>query len=224
MSDRAIGFLAIAVWCGALIPLGTSYWVAVVAAVPALLAWWLRRPLILIGAMALVAATGSGAAWADLVHPDVRSFSGAVLLVADPEPTSGGVRVVAEIDGERFDLRAWGSAAGWLRPRLMGEVVTLDATLRPLDDAPGWLRAQGIVGRGTVRDVSGHDVGAVHTRVANSIRRTIESGAESMSRPHQALFAGLVYGDDRQQSALTADNFDAAGLTHLLAVSGQNVC
>jgi len=45
-----------------------------------------------------------------------------------------------------------------------------------------------------------------------------------MSRDEQALFAGLVYGDDRAQSPLTADNFDAAGLTHLLAVSGQNVC
>ena len=71
--------------------------------------------------------------------------------------------------------------------------------------------------------VESFDVGSPHTRIANSIRRTIESGASSMNRDERALFAGLVYGDDRQQSPLTADNFDAAGLTHLLAVSGQNM-
>jgi competence protein ComEC len=38
-----------------------------------------------------------------------------------------------------------------------------------------------------------------------------------------SLLAGLVLGDDRAQSALTADDFRAAGLGHLLAVSGQNV-
>jgi len=105
----------------------------------------------------------------------------------------------------------------------MGEQLYIEATLRPLRDAPTWLLAQGLSGRGTITSVAGFDVGSPHTRLANSIRRTIESGAASMTRDDRALFAGLVYGDDRQQSPLTADNFDAAGLTHLLAVSGQNV-
>lgn len=71
--------------------------------------------------------------------------------------------------------------------------------------------------------VHGFTEGAPHTRLANSIRRTIESGAASLSREERALFAGLVYGDDRLQTPLTADDFQAAGLSHLLAVSGQNV-
>ena len=105
----------------------------------------------------------------------------------------------------------------------MGELIIVDATLRPLVAPPLWLRARGIGGRGTVKAVDGYMVGRVHTRLANSIRRTIEAGAESMSRDERSLFAGLVYGDDRSQSPLVADNFNAAGLTHLLAVSGQNV-
>jgi ComEC/Rec2-related protein len=105
----------------------------------------------------------------------------------------------------------------------MGERVQVEVDLRPLGNAPAWLLAQGLSGRGTVTSVESFDVGSPHTRIANSIRRTIESGASSMNRDERALFAGLVYGDDRQQSPLTADNFDAAGLTHLLAVSGQNV-
>jgi competence protein ComEC len=32
-----------------------------------------------------------------------------------------------------------------------------------------------------------------------------------------------VYGDDRNQDPLVAADFQGAGLTHLLAVSGQNV-
>jgi len=152
-----------------------------------------------------------------------RSFDGEAVLLADPEPVAGGVRVHASIDGDRYDLRAWGSPAGWLRNRLMGERVVIEAKLRPLRNAPEWLRAQGIAGRGTVTAVDSFDVGSPHTRLANSIRRTIESGSTSLSRDEQALFVGLVYGDDRSQSPLTADNFDAAGLTHLLAVSGQNV-
>ena len=37
------------------------------------------------------------------------------------------------------------------------------------------------------------------------------------------MFTGLVLGDDRAQPADLADAFQGAGLTHLLAVSGQNV-
>src|SRR4030095_63213 len=38
-----------------------------------------------------------------------------------------------------------------------------------------------------------------------------------------ALFAGIVFGDDRDQPPAATDDFRAAGLSHLLAVSGQNV-
>ncbi len=48
-------------------------------------------------------------------------------------------------------------------------------------------------------------------------------GAESLDRTDRPLFLGMVIGDDRDQSATTADDFRAAGLGHLLVVSGQNV-
>ena len=64
--------------------------------------------------------------------------------------------------------------------------------------------------------------GSVVHRLANGLRRTLASGAEPLgdARP---LFLGMVIGDDRGQHAVVADDFRAAGLTHLLAVSGQNV-
>ena len=223
LSDPQVSFLAIGVWCAALVPVGGSRVVLFLVLGVAAVAWWMRSALLLVLLLICSASLASGEAWASLGPTVPGSYEGQARLVSDPEPTAGGVRVVAEIDGVRYDMRAWGSPAGHLRNRLMGELVSLDATLRPLVDPPLWLRAQGIGGRGTVKSVAGFTVGRAHTRLANSIRRTIEAGTESMSRDERSLFAGLVYGDDRSQSPLVADNFNAAGLTHLLAVSGQNV-
>jgi len=144
----------------------------------------------------------------------------------------GGIRVRLRIDDTAgdgseaariVDARAWGGAAGQLRRRLMGEKVLVSGTVRPIEEQQPWLASRGITARMTVTQVGSWRTGSVFTRVANSMRRTIESGAASISRDRRALLTGLVYGDDRNQSAVTADDFTAAGLTHLLAVSGQNV-
>ena len=58
---------------------------------------------------------------------------------------------------------------------------------------------------------------------ANHLRRLLESGAQSLPADSRAMFAGMVYGDDRDQSPRLYDDFRAAGLGHLLVVSGQNV-
>ena len=223
MSDRHVAAMAIVVWAGALTPRHVPTVVLLTATAVAALALHRRWPVRFIITVAILASFLSGAAWARIEPAVAERYVGPAVLVADPEPVSGGVRVTALIEGGRYDLRAWGSPAGGLRNRLMGERVKVEVDLRPLGNAPAWLLAQGLSGRGTVVSVESFDVGSPHTRIANSIRRTIESGASSMNRDERALFAGLVYGDDRQQSPLTADNFDAAGLTHLLAVSGQNV-
>ena len=223
MSDRHVAAMAIVVWAGALTPRHVPTVVLLTATAVAALALHRRWPVRFIITVAILASFLSGAAWARIEPAVAERNVGPAVLVADPEPVSGGVRVTALIEGGRYDLRAWGSPAGGLRNRLMGERVKVEVDLRPLGNAPAWLLAQGLSGRGTVTSVESFDVGSPHTRIANSIRRTIESGASSMNRDERALFAGLVYGDDRQQSPLTADNFDAAGLTHLLAVSGQNV-
>ncbi|NCZ69383.1 MAG: ComEC/Rec2 family competence protein [Actinobacteria bacterium] len=60
-------------------------------------------------------------------------------------------------------------------------------------------------------------------RTANDMRSLLSRGASVMRSEDSALFRGLVYGDDADQSVDTVNAFRASGLAHLTAVSGQNV-
>ena len=79
-------------------------------------------------------------------------------------------------------------------------------------------------------NVDADDVEAGYERAVAAIREVRERLAGPLPRPPEALperqaslLAGITLGDDRAQPADLADAFRAAGLTHLLAVSGQNV-
>src|SRR5690606_8427441 len=61
------------------------------------------------------------------------------------------------------------------------------------------------------------------SRMANGLRRTLVDGAGALPERHAGLLLGLTLGDVRDQPADMTDAFRAAGLTHILAVSGQNV-
>lgn len=223
MTDRQIGFLTAIVCCAAFVPLQGSRMTLVAISAAAAVALAAKRPAVFIVACGCAASLSAGAAWAAIDTVPVSTGTVELTLLSDPEPTSGGVRVIAAVEDYRVQLTAWSSAAGHVRPRLMGEVLTAEVRLRPLSDPPSYLLAQGLEGRGTIRSVGGFTEGRAHTRLANSLRRTIEAGAASMSRQERSLFTGLVYGDDREQPPLVTDNFRAVGLTHILAVSGQNV-
>ena len=60
-------------------------------------------------------------------------------------------------------------------------------------------------------------------RASNRVRSAIERGAATLPSDDGALFRGLVVGDDRDQPPEMIGRFRASGLSHLTAVSGQNV-
>ncbi|MDQ3946152.1 MAG: ComEC/Rec2 family competence protein, partial [Actinomycetota bacterium] len=60
-------------------------------------------------------------------------------------------------------------------------------------------------------------------RLANGLRSVVLSGARRLPETPAALTAGLLVGDDRDLPVPVASEFRAAGLSHLLAVSGANV-
>jgi competence protein ComEC len=76
----------------------------------------------------------------------------------------------------------------------------------------------------TVQSVSEEfSEGSMAVRAANRMRVALRDGVALMPYNLQALFAGLVIGDDRDQPREMVNQFRASGLSHLCAVSGQNV-
>lgn len=154
--------------------------------------------------------------------PPPGEITGWVTLVDDPRPLGHtGVRVTVRYQGKRLEARAHGPAAARLDDALAGERVRVTATVR---EASGdWHRWRHVVAGLTVASVHDKAPASPLAGFANRVRRLLARGARGMSADHRSLFTGMVYGDDREQSDRLADDFRAAGLGHLLVVSGQNV-
>ncbi|MBW3580198.1 MAG: ComEC/Rec2 family competence protein [Actinobacteria bacterium] len=222
MSDRAAVALALAVCAGA-------WWSGDVPLVPAALgmavALLVRRPMLLVAGAALVAAGLGHRAWDGLTPPAPADLVGQeVVLLSDPADVGGALRLDVGVGGRRVEAWARGAPAAALRSRLAGERVVVEGRLRPPPpDRRRWLALRHVSARMNVDEVTAWRRGSLATRVANGLRRTLVQGAATLERDRRALLTGFVLGDDRDQSTAVADDFKAAGLTHLLAVSGQNV-
>jgi competence protein ComEC len=216
----------------------------VAIAVAVVIAVWSARPLLclpLAGAVALaarsvrvgvftvalvvVAGVRSDSAWASLQPDHLGTYHGWVMVVDDPAPSGSATRVIVEIEGERFEM--------WMRGRARqlratswraGEWLDVTGERRDLDPSRARRVAwQHIVGRFDVEWAGDVAPGGPLARLSNAVRITIERGSGAIPAPHDALFRGLVMGDDRQQPPSMVQRFRASGLSHLTAVSGQNI-
>ncbi len=184
-----------------------------------------RRPGVVCLGGALLAASLGQRSLAGLESPlDTGPVTAEVTLVADPVPDGrGGVGVDVRLDGRRLRAHARLAPAAALDDRLAGERVLVVGEVRPPGPTESVLRYRHLAGRLEVGAVVGWRPGGGVTRVANGLRRTLAQGGDVLSDRHASLLAGLTLGDDRDQPADMTDAFRAAGLTHILAVSGQNV-
>lgn len=169
-----------------------------------------------------------------------RSFSGLVAPVAiadntravvlkDPEFEAGVVRVDLLVSGKHVLGYARGEAASRLRPAEVGDIAVVSGRMRGFfkSDAglpvPRWALARHLSAQMTLEEVSELEPASGAEGVANHLRGLVAESADRALGKQRALFLGLVLGDDREQSAMLAAHFKVAGLTHLLAVSGQNI-
>ena len=190
----------------------------------ALAALRVRRPWLWCAVLSVAASSLAARAWAGLdvlPPPEVR---GVATVLTDPEDRYGAVHAELRIGGRHYDTWARGSAAGSLRRALAGEVLDVTGTSSPLRGrvAP-YLRRRHVVARLQLSAAGPPSPGTPLSRLANSMRRTIEQGAEALPDTQRGLFGGFVLGDDRAQDEETVGRFREAGLSHLLVVSGQNV-
>ena len=157
----------------------------------------------------------------DVQQVDVQQVDGWVTLLSDPQFLNSSTRVVARYQGKRWQLQAYGSVKAHFKELLAGEQIHISGAMSGTSSA--WNRSRHIIGVINVISVNDYADASPLADFANSVRRVLERGARSLPADIKALFSGMVYGDDREQSDLLADDFRAAGLGHLLVVSGQNV-
>jgi competence protein ComEC len=187
-----------------------------------------RSPPLLVGLVVLVAvgaAMRSQHEWAGLVPDSLGAYEGWVRLIDDPQPYPSSTRVIVEVEGERFEMWSRGRAeqqrigswrgGEWVR--VSGVRIALDAERA---QRVAW---QHVVGEFDLAWASDVDAGGPVARASNRVRATIERAADVLPEPDGALYRGLVIGDDRDQPRDMVERFRASGLSHLTAVSGQNV-
>ncbi len=184
--------------------------------------WWMA---VLVVGLTTVGGVRAEHAWNGLAPDRLGPYEGWARLVADPQTYGASTRLVVGIDGERFEVWCRGRAqqvrvSNWRG----GELIALSGTRRALtDDRARRVASQHIVGAFDLDWAADVDAGSPLARASNRVRGVIERGASWMPEPEGALFRGLVIGDDRDQPADMVDRFRASGLSHLTAVSGQNV-
>ncbi|MEN9646817.1 MAG: putative competence protein ComEC [Actinomycetota bacterium] len=173
--------------------------------------------------LAVLGSTLGAHAWASAVPRTLGPYRGWAEVKADPVTIGRGTRLTLEVEGERFDAWVYGAAAGTAVQRQAGEVVWVVGERVASDDPGGFARVRHVVGRFRVEVLADVLPGSPLAVAGNRVRTALRRSADVMGQPTAALFTGLVIGDDTRQPAWMIDQFRRAGLSHLTAVSGQNV-
>jgi len=152
------------------------------------------------------------------------------VVVTEPRASLAGAWSLIRVDtiaGQDTRERALLRADDLDATPQLGEAIELDATARPLDrdGFDGYLRR---LHAGTAVDVTTPPevtAGAGWLlRSSTTARARVRAAAGRWLAPdHAALLSGLVTGDTRGLSTPAEESLTAAGLSHLVAVSGSNV-
>ena len=168
-------------------------------------------------------------------------------LVDDPDGTRWSTQVLVRVDSARVDdgrtrgaggghgsalipvhrtvlVDAEGDAVGRLAVLAAGDDVALRGWLRPLEGFDERLRWHHVVATMAATDLL--DAGGPASplaEVANEARDVVLRGTDALPATERALVAGFLVGDTRDLPDVVNERFRAAGLSHLLAVSGENV-
>jgi competence protein ComEC len=239
MSDAAAALVAVGVVLGAVVgehagpsPGGWSLLGAVVAGgLAAVIVPGRGRMLLGLAAVGFLSAALTQRALDGLDGPATAlasrepSVVATVRLVEDPRSGRWSARAMAEMkSGTLVAVVARGAAAPRLRLMSAGETAVLQGRLRPLAGGERRLRWRHAAVVLAADDLLGASPPASPLmRVANRLRSLVLSGTRRLPDTPAALTAGLLVGDDRNLPGPVSADFRAAGLSHLLAVSGANV-
>ncbi len=201
----------------------SALWIGALAMLSSLLA---RRSAVLVACL-IVGVTGgwrSQVEWAHALPRNLGQYTGWATVVGDPAPFGRGLRVTLEVDGQRFDAWTYGSPRRRLVDRQAGELVFVQGHRRLITSNARRAQIRHVVGNLDVSVVGDWFDGSPLYRTSSRVRTKLRRVAEStIGGDDAALFTGLVIGDDAREPVGMVDAFRASGLSHLTAVSGENV-
>jgi competence protein ComEC len=165
-------------------------------------------------------------------------------LIDDPDGTRWATHVLARVDSARLVsaegrgareagfvpvhrtvlVDAEGDAVGRVAVLAAGDGVVLRGWLGPLegfDERFRWHHVVATMAASDLLDASGP--ASPLADVANRARGLVLRGTDGLPATERALVAGFLLGDTRDLPDGVIERFRAAGLSHLLAVSGANV-
>jgi competence protein ComEC len=230
LKQHRIVFWALVLWVATLtgkytaVAVVAQRWLVIGMLAVLVLVW--RDHVIRVAAVVFVAGLVNGAtAWWVTDPPVTGRCEGVATFVDDPDIRNNNVSAVIKLHGVRYRAVAYARVSRKLTSRLMGEQVFVSGTCSPITGRfRDWDRQRHILGRMSIDEVREEfSSGSPLYRSANRLRRHIVDGISPMHPADQALFTGLVMGDDREQPRSMINSFRASGLSHLCAVSGQNV-
>ena len=170
-------------------------------------------------------AINSQRATNDFANVRLGEYEGYATVMADPQNIGAATRTTLEIGRDRFVVYAYGRPAWRLAGAKVGEQVFVRGLRESFDQGSEsrWI-AQHIKGKFRLEFVGEQRlVASPIMRSVQRVRDLVKLGSDSFEFNDQALFTGLVIGDDTRQSETMIDAFRKSGLAHLVAVSGQNV-
>ena len=156
-------------------------------------------------------------------------------LVGDPAPSRFETTALVRVADARVSRGGWQSVGRLVvvhaRGRVRGVLSALDAAdrvhllgdiaeLRGFDQRMRWKHAVAAV---DLYELSGVSDASAHWRFANWLRSIVQRGIDTMPQSDRGLLNGFLLGDTRAIDDATRSQYRAAGLSHLLAVSGANV-
>lgn len=214
MTESQVCAAALGAAAGSLLAVHVAWWVIVGLVAIAVVTRW---PVVVILLLVVVCGTRAHQALRALEGERGGPVAAQVTVLDDPVARFGRwtfqVRRGAERDQADLAMRE--------RAPQVGERLAVRGVLRPLDDN-AWARAAHLRARLRIDEVTARVQPGLAMRAVNAFRRGLDDGAASLDAD-RPLFVGIVLGDDRDQPASQIQRFRTAGLSHLLAVSGQNV-
>ena len=181
-------------------------------------------PHLLVIALALLVGVRADAQVEALAAASSGPISGQeVTVVSDPREGAFGQWAIVAHGDERLVASAGAFSSVFASAEAGDRLVVASGSVIGRAPTSNWELSNRLVGSLRIGEIAQRREATGVVWLVNRFRQALADGARSLSPQRQALLAGLTVGDDRGQSAATADNFRAAGLGHLLAVSGQNV-